>query len=188
MDSDSPAFVPTSSICVVRGHEGHLTISAPESAPRPKHLSSSHAGPTRFADVARPLAPKRLRRLNRKSRVLVVDDEPMMCELVGYMLEPKFEVVCLPSGRAALDQLRAGARFDVLLSDLMMPDISGIDLFRALLLEQPSLAKRMIFMTGGTFTDVMDRFLEEVGVDPLMKPFGRDLVYERVDAQLARMI
>jgi CheY-like chemotaxis protein len=129
-------------------------------------------------------APKRLHHPRLRSRVLVVDDEPLMRELVGYMLEPEFEVVMLEGGRAALAHLEGGAHFDVLLSDLMMPDISGVDLFRALVGERPALARRIIFMTGGTFTDGMGAFLRELGAEPLLKPFSRDEVLRRVGAQL----
>lgn len=194
MDSDSAARSPAPPFCVTHGDDGRLTSTttcacstsdAPQTGVR--RLVASYTGIAGASDAVRPLAPKRLRRPDRRSRVLVVDDEPMMCELVGFMLEPRFEVLCLSSGREALAKLRAGERFDVVLSDLMMPEVSGIDLFRVLVHEQPALAKRMIFMTGGTFTELMDRFLEEVGAAPLMKPFGRELVYERVNAQLARL-
>ena len=192
MDSDSAAPTPPS-ICVVHGREGRLTdastvqlrtdgaVTCDDRA----RLATPHLREEPFVRGAPSLAPKRLRRRDRRSRVLVIDDEPMMCELVGYMLEPRFEVVTLSSARTALEQLRGGAQFDIVLSDLMMPDLSGMDLFRVLTREQPGLARRMIFMTGGTFTEVMDCFLVELGSAPLLKPFGRDLVFERIAAQLA---
>ena len=193
MDSDSAARTPPPSIRVVQGPDGRLTnASAAQlrsdgvlACDAKARLATPHMRAERWADVARPLAPKRLRRRSRRSRVLVIDDEPMMCELVGFMLEPRFEVVTLSSARTALEQLRAGAHFDILLSDLMMPDVSGMDLFHTLLLEQPPLARRMIFMTGGTFTEVMQCFLAELGTEPLLKPFGREVVFDRIAAQLS---
>jgi len=44
----------------------------------------------------------------------------------------------------------------------------------------------MIFMTGGTFSDSMGRFLHEAGIDPLLKPFNRDAVLQKIATQLAR--
>lgn len=193
MDSDSAARMPPPSIRVVHGPDGRLTDAAvaqlrsdgAHACVGQVRVAAPNARAERFADVARPLAPKRLRRRSRRSRVMVIDDEPMMCELVGFMLEPRFEVVTLASARTALEQLRAGAHFDIVLSDLMMPDVSGIDLFRTLSCEQPTLARRMIFMTGGTFTEVMQCFLAELGTEPLLKPFGREVVFDRIAAQLS---
>jgi CheY-like chemotaxis protein len=66
------------------------------------------------------------------------------------------------SGREALDRLRAGERFDVIVCDLMMPEISGVELHGELLRIAPEQTNRMIFLTGGAFSRSSQQFLEGV--------------------------
>jgi CheY-like chemotaxis protein len=66
--------------------------------------------------------------------------------------------------------LRQGEKFDVILCDLMMPVMTGMGLYDAMSEEFPSDAERMIFMTGGAFTDQARQFLERVSNLRLAKP------------------
>jgi CheY-like chemotaxis protein len=61
--------------------------------------------------------------------------------------------------------------FDVVLCDVMMPIMSGAALRAELERHKPALARRMIFMTGGAFTDSASAFLEALENRPLTKPF-----------------
>jgi PAS domain S-box-containing protein len=107
----------------------------------------------------------------RRGRVLVVDDETMVLRMATRLLEDEHEVVALLSGAAALERVRAGERFDVILSDVMMPDVNGIDLYEALLRIAPDQAGRTVFMTGGAFTPRASAFLEGVTNPRVDKPF-----------------
>src|SRR5262249_50356239 len=83
-------------------------------------------------------------------RALVVDDEPGMVELVTTLLRDSgWQVEVAATGRSALERVRS-TRFDVVLSDLRMPDGSGEDFYRAAVIDQPGLAGRFVFMTGDT--------------------------------------
>ncbi|MCA9654689.1 MAG: response regulator [Myxococcales bacterium] len=103
-------------------------------------------------------------------RVLVVDDEPMLLRAVTRMLSVDAEVAAESTGAGALARVRAGEAFDVVLCDLLMPEMSGMELHAALEREAPELARRTLFMTGGAFTDDARAFLARDDVQWLEKP------------------
>ena len=88
----------------------------------------------------------------RRGRVLVVDDEPLVLIAVERLLSDEHDVTALSSGQQALDRLVAGERFDLVLCDLMMPGMSGGELFERIS-DLPDLVGRFVFMTGGAVTD-----------------------------------
>ncbi|MFW5920987.1 MAG: response regulator, partial [Polyangiales bacterium] len=65
-------------------------------------------------------------------------------------------------------------QFEAIVCDLMMPDVSGMDLHAWLDRVEPPLARRMIFMTGGAYTDNARQFLDRVGNAQVQKPFDVD--------------
>lgn len=113
-------------------------------------------------------------------RMMVIDDESLICDLVAGMLEEQMEVVAFASPREALAALRNDPSFDVILTDLMMPDLSGMDLHHTLERERPALARRMLFMTGGSFTARSQSFCARLDRKPLLKPFGVDELLEQI--------
>lgn len=107
-------------------------------------------------------------------RVLVIDDEPMMGTTLRMALAEDHEVVIVESGEAARDLLKQDGGFDAILCDLMMPDLSGMELHAWLVQNAPQLARRVIFMTGGAYTESARRFLAAVGNPNIQKPFDVD--------------
>jgi PAS domain S-box-containing protein len=120
----------------------------------------------------------------RRGRVLVVDDEPPLAQSLRRTLAREHDVVAVSSGRAALDLVTSGERFDVILCDLMMPEITGMDLSERLAREAPEAARAMVFMTGGAFTPRARDFLDDPSRRRIEKPFDletlRALVRELV--------
>jgi len=110
-------------------------------------------------------------RAKRKGRILVVDDEPMLCSAVERILSVEHDVTVVQSARRALEILKDDPRFDVILSDLMMPQMTGIELHAALTKIAPELAAKMIFMTGGAFSPSASAFLESASNPTIDKPF-----------------
>lgn len=104
-------------------------------------------------------------------RVLVVDDEERLAETIRMALSPPHDVDVCTRGRDALERLRAGGDYDVVLCDLMMPDLSGPDLFEQVKAIRPELAERFVFLTGGAFTRRTRDFLHGVPNPRLEKPF-----------------
>jgi CheY-like chemotaxis protein len=109
-------------------------------------------------------------------RILVVEDEPAVAEGLRLLLEQEYRVDLAASGQQALELLvgnpanRSGP-FDAVLCDLMMPGMSGIELYRVLKTRAPGTEERLVFMTGGAFTAEAEAFLDEVSNARVEKPF-----------------
>jgi PAS domain S-box-containing protein len=112
----------------------------------------------------------------RRGSVLVVDDEPALASSLRRLLARDHDVVTAGSAQAALDLVAGGARFDVILCDLMMPEITGMDLHERLSHLAPHAAAVMVFMTGGAFTDRARAFLDDPARRRVEKPFEPDAV------------
>lgn len=108
-----------------------------------------------------------------RKKILVVDDEPLFALAVRRLLQAEHEVMVIESGRRAIELLQ-DKDFDIVLCDLMMPDIGGIELHAELSKLRPGFERRMVFMTGGAFTQAARQFLETVPNARLEKPFTRD--------------
>ncbi len=106
----------------------------------------------------------------RRGRVLVVDDEAFVRAAVVRLLRAEHDVVEVESGHAAEFVLISDDRFDVILTDLLMPDVSGMDLYERLAASRPDLAARVVFMTGGVFTQRATTFLQGLSNTRIEKP------------------
>jgi two-component system cell cycle sensor histidine kinase/response regulator CckA len=104
-----------------------------------------------------------------RARVLVVDDEPRIGRTIGQALT-RHDVTVTASAREALELCRRET-FDCVVSDLMMADMSGMDLYEALAREPGGLERRVVFITGGTVTERSREFVERVSNRCLEKPF-----------------
>jgi len=107
----------------------------------------------------------------RKGRVLIVDDDEFVMKTLKRALDREHEIITAGGGRQALDRLSGGEDVDVILCDLMMPDMTGMDLYAELLARSPAQAQRLVFMSGGTFTERGKVFLDEVPNQRFEKPF-----------------
>jgi signal transduction histidine kinase/CheY-like chemotaxis protein len=107
----------------------------------------------------------------RRGRVLVVDDEPALGKAVRRSLMAEHDVSVATSAREALALLAAGERFDVIISDLIMPGMTGMDLHDELLRADPETAARMVFLTGGAGMPEARAFLARVPNPRVDKPF-----------------
>ena len=103
-------------------------------------------------------------------RILIVDDEIAVTTMIARALRHDWDTTVCHSGRDALTILDRDPEFDVVLSDLMMPEITGMDMLRYLSAHDPTIARRLIFMTGGTLTPDSVALAEAEGVDVLLKP------------------
>ncbi len=119
-----------------------------------------------------------------RAHILIVDDEPLVCSSLQRSLKRDYEVTALQSARAALDLISAGEPFDIILCDLMMPDMSGMDLYEELDRHFPAYCNKFVFFTGGASTAGAREFLERVPNPRLEKPADvariRELVRERI--------
>jgi CheY-like chemotaxis protein len=107
----------------------------------------------------------------RRGKILVVDDEQMILKAIRLTLAREHDVTGVVSGAIALEKIAGGERFDVILCDLMMPQMNGMELHARLLTLAPDQAQRIVFMSGGPFTTGAAAFLDDASKVVLEKPF-----------------
>ena len=124
------------------------------------------------------------RTTTRRGRVLAIDDDEGILKLVRRALYGEHDVLALTAASQALRRIEAGARFDVILCDLMMPRVTGMDMYNELSRIAPDQAERVVFLTAGAFTSGARAFFERTSNLRMEKPFSlaslRALVNERV--------
>ncbi len=123
-----------------------------------------------------------------RARVLIVDDEVAVARALERALKAH-EVFTVASGAEALERC-AREHFDLILCDLMMPDLTGMDVYERLKARAPEQAERMVFVTGGAFTQRAKEFVETVPNRKLSKPIDlkvlRELARERSERGLTQ--
>jgi CheY-like chemotaxis protein len=107
----------------------------------------------------------------RRARVLVIDDEHLITMAVQRALSLEHEVRSFAGAQAAFECVSRGERFDVILCDLMMPHMSGMELHAWMSRIAPDQAARMVFLTGGIFSTGARAFLAAVPNSHIEKPF-----------------
>lgn len=112
-----------------------------------------------------------LPRARTRSRILLLEDEPLVVSLLQRLLSDRYDIESTPDAVEALSWLEAGKHFDVILSDLMLPGMDGMEFFQRLVEDHPSLVPRTGFITGGAFTDQARHFLADHDTRLLEKPF-----------------
>jgi CheY-like chemotaxis protein len=135
-------------------------------------------------DSAIPEPALAAREIVRGKRILVVDDEPLVAEVLAEMLAADdHEVTIAPNGAVALEKISAD-RFDLVITDIKMPDLDGPGLYRALALGDAGLRQRLVFITGDTLSTETRQFVEMTGAPRLVKPFDVETVRRVVQAAL----
>jgi CheY-like chemotaxis protein len=158
---------------IVRAMDGQITVS-------------SRPGSGTTFTVTLPAAPPELPRAraskttaaSERARVLVIDDEPAVGRSLCALLARTHEATGVTHAHEALELLRSGHEYDVILCDLMMPEVSGIDLYRLL---EPRQRERVVFMTGGAFTPQAREFLAHNHCPRLEKPFPEHELRDAID-------
>ncbi|MBI4704129.1 MAG: response regulator [Deltaproteobacteria bacterium] len=111
---------------------------------------------------------------SRRGRVLVVDDEAAVGRAIGRMLVGEHEVRVVHGGEEAMGLVAAGERYDAILCDLMMPNMTGMELHAEIARRAPGQEQRMVFITGGAFAPEAREFLARVPNRRIDKPFERE--------------
>jgi len=128
--------------------------------------------------ISVPGAPRR--------RVLVIDDEDSIGLSLRRALGDEMSVVIATGGREALALLEADREFDVILCDVVMPDMDGVAVYRAVQERVPELGPRFVFMSGGALTADARAFVAEMHGRFIEKPFAvddlRELLLRRIAA------
>ena len=131
-------------------------------APRPSS-TSLRAALDRTSHAARPLSEAdATQEAGLGARVLVVDDDALVARAATRILSREHDVTAVTSGVEALERISSGERFDVILCDLMMPELTGMQLHAELSRLAPDQAERMILISGGAFTAAARAFVNRV--------------------------
>jgi PAS domain S-box-containing protein len=131
-----------------------------------------------------PPAPREVPR-GAGRKVLVVEDEPSVLDLIVTLLtEHDWRVDVAGGGRQGLERVRAGG-YDLVVSDMRMPDGDGQEFYTGVLTLAPALARRFIFITGDTANPGAWAFLEHSGVPVIEKPFPPSVFEDAVARVLA---
>jgi DNA-binding NtrC family response regulator len=108
----------------------------------------------------------------RRACILVVDDEPLVAAAIADTLGLEgYEVEMVKNGREALKKIAARS-FDLILCDLLMPELDGVGLYHELERQQPSLLQRLAFVSGSTEVPEYASFCERTTIALLSKPFA----------------
>jgi CheY-like chemotaxis protein len=132
------------------------------------------APPTSAAPPARQKAPAR-------RRVLVLDDEVEIGEAVERILGREHHVDRVSRGADAL-RLLGEHRYDLVLCDLLMPEMTGMQFYERLKAEKPEVARSVVFMSGASSYPEARSFIETVPNERIDKPFDARLLRALVEA------
>lgn len=109
---------------------------------------------------------------SRRGRVLLIDDDEIIAKVVPRLLGDLHDVEAELDARQALARLQRGEMFDVILCDLTMPSMTGVEVFEAISALSPALASRMVFLTGGARSEDASAFLDDCANLVIYKPFS----------------
>ncbi len=108
---------------------------------------------------------------SERLRVLMVDDDLLFLRALQRSLRQEFEISIASTAADALTTLAADRQYDVVVSDVIMPEMDGVAFYRRLAAHHPALAARTMFLTGGVTSEALRQSLAATGRPCLGKPF-----------------
>ncbi|HNN96835.1 MAG TPA: ATP-binding protein [Pseudomonadota bacterium] len=148
-------------------------------APPQKQENPPPASVAAIASGARPPVSAK-----RRGRVLFVDDEVAIGNIAKLIISRSHDAVAVSESPRALAMLQQGERFDLILCDVMIPQMTGIELYQATERIDPAQASRFVFMTGGASSAQVENFLRTCGRHWVEKPLTAHTLQALVDAHI----
>ena len=136
-----------------------------------------------FRAEGEEILPAAVKGEDRRSMIMVVEDEEDLLDLMVDTLSPYYDVKTFNNGKKAYDHLDEHA-WELIISDLRMPVMNGMELYHEVVKKYPVLKKRFMFVTGDTYDFEVKEFLENTGVVFLRKPFRIRELRDVVDKQI----
>ena len=118
-----------------------------------------------------PPRPAELDPVGSPLRILVVDDEPAFLRAMKQLLETEHTIHVASNAEEAWSVLSSEPQLDLIVLDVLMPEVNGVELFERIVGTLPHMAERVVFVTGGTARRDIERFLEKSARPVLRKPF-----------------
>jgi PAS domain S-box-containing protein len=170
---------------IVLEHDGNMSVESEVGKgstfvvelPMVEELASEEETP--------PVTPEVKPLVAQSARILVVDDEPTIRELLEKVLTRMgHKVETTGDAGTAMDKIYAGENFDVIIADVRMPGMNGIELYSRILEKSPEMKNRTIFITGDVMGIDIRTFLIQNKLPYLAKPFEIELLKEKIAAML----
>lgn len=129
-------------------------------------------------------APGRSGWHRRPARILLIDDEPLIIDVLKRLLSRTHAVETATSANQALGRLIAGERYDIIFCDILMPLVNGLDFFDEVSRQIPGQARRIVFVTGGINDPVLRARLSKTDAPVLDKPVDYRVLQQLADEYL----
>jgi CheY-like chemotaxis protein len=167
---------------IILEHNGRMTV---ESEPGhgamfiidlPVYNTLPPEGGAPVSASAEKISPK------KQLRILVVDDESSVRYVLDRVLKHlNYSVDTIADAKTALEKIAAGETYDVILTDIRMPGMNGIEMYSYILEKSPSMANKTIFVTGDVMGTDVREFLVRYNLPYLSKPFHVRAVKDKID-------
>jgi CheY-like chemotaxis protein len=164
----------TVAYAIVQEHGGRLWIDSGSGRGASFYIELPATGgklkPAPTPAAPAPQAESAVPKLDGQAVLIVEDESSLAAAMAESFVDAGFFVDRAGDGEEALRRLESG-QFDVIVSDLKMPNMDGIQFFKALGDLHPHMASRIVFVTGDVIGTDAERFLAESGCRWLAKPF-----------------
>ncbi len=160
---------------IVHDHGGALTVETQLGKGTTFHLE---------LPAAKPASAPRTSPVFTRAKVLLIDDDVAFCRSLTRLLSARCDVSVASNGLVGLAELRKPITWDLILCDVMMPEMNGLTLYEELRRFSPKVAAQLVFISGGATTEPTRKFLASLPNVQLQKPFDAELLFRMLDERV----
>ncbi len=128
----------------------------------------------------------KLSKIIKKKRILLIDDEALLLKAYKRNLQRDYDVSTCESSEEALELLKRDQNFDLILCDIVMPGMSGLDLYKILQKDYNDLSKKVIFCSGSGFGATSKVLSESYNNIYLQKPISMAKLKESIEKEIKK--